>query len=120
MKRTLLLVSILLLVLAATLAVMRSRAARGGGPPAILSFAASAPEIRDGESVTITWETQGVPSVALEWGSGLRPRDTMQKQVGLPPSGSMILQPREDTIYVLECETAPAPLCTSSVSVRVK
>jgi len=120
MKRTLILVVLLLLALAVTLAVVHSRAARAAASPSIISFTATSREIRRGESVSLNWETEGVATVALEWGPENNPRYNMEKREGLPPSGTMTFQPQEDTIYVLECETTPAPLCTESATVRVR
>lgn len=120
MKRILLVVLLLLFALAGTLAVVRSRAARPASTPAVVSFTAIPQVIRRGESVTLNWETEGVPSVALEWGPELRPLDNKQKEEGLPSSGTMTFQPEEDTIYVLECEPEQAQMCTASASVRVR
>jgi hypothetical protein len=45
----------------------------------------------------------------------------MQWRAGLPPSGTMIVQPEENTVYVLECETASGQMCmTASATVRLK
>jgi hypothetical protein len=116
MKRTVLLVVILLLVLAGTMAVMRVLA----DPVAIISFTATPRVVMRGESVTLDWQTRGVPTVAIEWGPELNPGFNMQKKRGLPPSGMETFEPQEDTIYVLECETVPADACSQSVSVRVR
>ena len=118
MKRILLLVMFLLLALAATLAVVRNRAAAVS--PAILSFTATPQEIRRGESVQLDWSTEGVPTLALAWGPENGLRNNMQKREGLAPSGTMTFQPQEDTIYVLECETRPVLGCSASASVRVR
>ncbi len=122
MKRILLLALLLLFVLVATLGVMRTRVASSGAPnpPEIVSFTATPRIVSRGESVTLAWKTSGLASVAMEWGPDYHPRGTMQKRNGLPPSGTMIVQPKENSTYVLECETASGDMCMSaSVSVRV-
>ena len=122
MKRTLILLIFLLLALAGTLAVVRNREPQilPEVAPAIVSFTATPQVIAPGESITLDWETKGVSTVALEWGPANSPRGNLQKESILPPSGTRIFEPQEDTIYVLECETAPVPACTASATVRVR
>lgn len=123
MKRILLLVLSLLFVLVATLGIMRTGIASIGpaNTPEIVYFTATPRVISRGESVTLAWKTSGLASVAMEWKPEYHLRGAMQKLNGLPPSGTMIVQPREDTIYVLECESASGDMCISaSASVRVK
>jgi hypothetical protein len=123
MKRKLLLVLFLFLALTATLGVMVRRPASTGAviSPEIVSFTATPREINRGQSATLVWATRGADSVAMEWGPGLHPRGNMQRRTGLPPSGTMNVQPEEDTVYVLECNTDAEEACTlASVTVRVK
>jgi hypothetical protein len=122
MKRAVVLALLLLLVLAASLAFMRNHSSPRvpAGLPAIVSFTANPQQIGRGESVTLDWETQGVDTVAVEWGPADSPRGRMERREGLPPMGTQTFQPQEDTIYVLECETGPVPACTESTSVRVR
>ena len=123
MKRTLLLLLLLLFGLAVTLGLIRSRAARIGSSVfrEIVAFTATPRVISPGESATLAWETRGVVSVAMAWGPESNPRGNMQRRTGLPPLGTMTVQPKEDTVYVLECETDAGQVCMSaSASVRVK
>src|ERR1700722_17665460 len=119
MKRTF---SILLFLLpvSVTPGAIRSRAEPVG--PAIsrgiVSFTATPRMVKPGESVTLQWETRGATSVAIEWGPEHNTRGSMQKRTGLPPSGTMTLQPEEDTVYVLECDTPEGQTCMSA-STRV-
>jgi hypothetical protein len=57
----------------------------------------------------------------MEWGPQNHPRGNVQRRSGLPPAGTMTDQPEEDTVYVLNCETASGQTCMSaSATVRVK
>jgi hypothetical protein len=122
MKRTLIVVLFLMLAFGGTLAYMRSRPRPGGtgGTPTILFFAATPQEIIRGETVTLDWETQNVPTVAVKWGPSYNPDGNLQTRAGLPPVGSLTFQPQRDTIYVLECETTPPQMCMESASVHVR
>jgi hypothetical protein len=122
MKRTVILALFLMLAFAGTLAFVRSRSKPDitAETPTIMFFTASPQDIQRGGTVTLDWETQKVPTVALEWGPAGSPRDNLQKREGLPPTGTMTFEPQEDTIYVLECETTPVQMCTESASVRVR
>ena len=122
MKKTLLLTSFLLLTIAATPGVRRSSAFRiGPVMPEIVSFTANPKVIAHGETVTLAWEMRGVPSVSIAWGPEYHQRGTMQRKTELPPSGTMIVRPMENTLYVLECGTLAGDVCmAASASVRVK
>jgi hypothetical protein len=123
MKRTLLWLLFLLLALATALGVMRSRAARidPAISPEITSFTATPTVISPGESVTLAWKTRGALSVAMEWGPEYHVRRAMQKRTGLPPAGTMTVQPKENTVYVLECEVASGQMCMlASATVRMR
>jgi hypothetical protein len=121
-KRTFIVALFLLLAFAGSLAYVQSRPKPWltAETPTIMFFMASPQEISRGETVTLDWQTRQVPTLALEWGPAGKPRENMQKREGLPPTGTMTFQPQEDTIYVLECETTPAQMCTESASVRVR
>jgi hypothetical protein len=84
MKRTLLWLLFLLLALAVTLGLVRSRAARIGSviSPEIVSFTAIPKVISHGQSATLAWETRGVTSVAMERGPEHHPRGALQKSAG--------------------------------------
>jgi hypothetical protein len=123
MKRTLWLLVFLLLALAATLGVMRRRMTPVAGPisPGIVSFTATPRVISRGESATLAWTTRGLPSVAMEWGPEHGARGRMERRTGLPPNGAMTVQPGENTVYVLKCETESGQVCIeASATVRVK
>jgi hypothetical protein len=77
MKRTLLWLLFLLLALAVTLGLVRSRAARIGSviSPEIVSFTAIPKVISHGQSATLAWETRGVTSEH-------HPRGALQKSAG--------------------------------------
>jgi hypothetical protein len=123
MKRTTILLLLLLLTLAVSLGVMRIGAAPTGLgiSPEIVGFTASPQAITRGQSATLTWNTRATASVTMEWGPENRDRGSMQKKVGLPSSGTMVVQPEENTIYILECETRFGDMCMSaSTTVRVK
>jgi hypothetical protein len=121
MKRTFLLLLFLLPALAVTPGVVRNRAEPIGPPISrgIVSFTATPRTVKQGESVTLQWETRGATSVAIEWGPEHNPRGLNGKRTGLPPSGTMTLQPEEDTVYVLECDTPEGQTCMSA-STRVR
>jgi hypothetical protein len=92
-----------------------------GISPEIVGFTASPQAITRGQSATLTWNTRATASVTMEWGPENRDRGSMQKKVGLPSSGTMVVQPEENTIYILECETRFGDMCMSaSTTVRVK
>jgi hypothetical protein len=45
----------------------------------------------------------------------------MVRRAGLPASGTLALQPLEDTVYVLECEADEGRTCMAmSATVRVR
>jgi len=118
MKRVLLVLAVLLIV-AVTLGVMRNGELRT--EPEIVSFTATPRIVSPGASSTLAWETRGVASVALEWGPVWGPRGNREMHPGLPPTGTMTVEPKENTIYVLECETTSGTMCMSqSVTVQVK
>jgi hypothetical protein len=123
MKRILFLLVFLLLAFAVTLGVVRGRAAWIGSviPRDIVTFTATPRTIKMGDSATLLWEVSGATSVAMEWGPARHFRGSMQRRTGLPASGTMTVQPEEDTIYVLECESDFGQTCMSaSVTVRVR
>lgn len=89
--------------------------------PRIESFTATPKVIHAGDSVTLAWVARGVPSVGIAWAPERRPRDSMQRRKDLPPSGTMVVKPEVDTVYVLECESEEGVVCMSaSATVRVK
>src|SRR5215469_10065609 len=114
----------LLLAVAVALGVVRSLApgvGSGTGYPEIVSFKATPRVISLGDSSVLSWETRGTTSLAMEWTPERAPRGNMQRVTGLPPSGTMTVQPKEDTVYVLVCETPSDSTCASmSVTVQVR
>ena len=123
MKRTVLVLILVPIALLVAFGVARSRAARTEPVilPKIVSLTATPRMIKRGESVTVAWEARGTQSMAMEWGPTLHPDVARKRRTGLPSSGTMIDQPEETTIYVLECEDALGYVCTSaSTTVMVK
>jgi hypothetical protein len=123
MKRTTILLLLLLVALAASLGVMRSGAAPTGLgiSPEIVTFTATPQTIARGQSATLTWNTRSTASVTIESGPESRERGSMEKHAGLPSAGTLIVHPEENTVYVLECETVFGDMCMSaSTTVRVK
>jgi hypothetical protein len=123
MKRILVLSLFVLAAIAAVRGAARSRVDTIGPARSaeIVSFTATPRTIKPGESVTLAWETRGAASVTLKWSPERRTRAGMQRRTGLPPSGTLRVEPEEDTIYVLECEQASGQVCmAASASIRVR
>jgi hypothetical protein len=106
----------LFFVLAMTMGVVGKTGPQGGLgiSPEIASFTATPRIVVPGENVTLTWKTRGAVSVTIEWGPEDHPRGTLQQRTGLPGSGTLVMQPRENTVYVLSCETATGVMCMSA------
>lgn len=89
--------------------------------PRIVSFYATPDAVKRGDTATLTWETTGASMISMRVHTALGRNDENETKRGLPPKGTLKVQPREDTIYVLECEGAMGGRSVSqSVSVRVK
>ncbi|HVW07789.1 MAG TPA: hypothetical protein VHC90_04365 [Bryobacteraceae bacterium] len=87
--------------------------------PRIISFYATPESVKRGDTATLTWETTGAASVLMHVHTVLGRNE--ETRSGLPPKGTVKVQPREDTVYVLECEGGIGGHSVSqSVSVRVK
>ncbi len=112
----------LMIVLFAALGLSRTGVARVGLGiyPEIVQFTASAEAVRAGEPVTLTWATRGADSVVLESGAENAPRDRVQRITGLPPMGSLKMQPTETTVYELTCETGSTGQMCMPTRVTVK
>ncbi len=83
----------------------------------ILSFTATPTHVVPGGTVTLEWTTRGVETVALDW---MPKGEHSQHRAGLPPSGTLAVQPKVTTRYVLNCEADSGNSCASqSVTVRV-
>jgi len=92
-----------------------------GGAPEIVKFEVNPRVINRGQSVTLSWQTRGAGTVAIEWAPQNQPRGKMVRRAGLPASGTLVVQPPEDTVYVLECEADEGRTCmTMSATVRVR
>jgi hypothetical protein len=92
-----------------------------GNQVRIISFTATPPKIRMGESVTIAWKTTGIQSVSIDWAPAKKSRGQWQRRAGLPPEGSLTITPTESTVFILTCETAAGPVCASaSVTVELQ
>ena len=91
---------------------------RSGGTDRVLPGKSTS--ARSGQSVTIAWETTGATALAIEW-RPLMHREEVKRSTGLPTKGSMEDHPKENTIYVLECESQLGSVCASaSTTVLVK
>ncbi len=56
----------------------------------------------------------------MEWCPESDPRGQIHRMDGLPPKGTMTVEPKESTIYILECETKEWMCATASATVRVE
>ena len=97
----------LLIAVMAVLGLSRVGVARVGLGiyPEIVSFTAVPDTVHAGEAVTLNWVTRGAESVTVDYGPENAPRDRVQHVAGLPPMGSLKMQPTETTVYELSCET---------------
>lgn len=123
MKTNFLLLLSLLLVTAAALGVMRSRAEPTGlgFSPEVVTFTATPAVVHPGQPVTLAWQTRGTVSVAMEWGPEKPSRDAVELRAGLPSSGTMTVTPQADTVYELRCYTVAGPMCLPiSTTVRTR
>jgi hypothetical protein len=123
MKTNFLLLLSLLLVTAAALGIMRARAKPTGlgFSPEVVAFTATPSVVHAGEPVTLTWQTRGTTSVAMEWGPEKPSRDAVELRAGLPSSGTMTVMPKADTVYELRCYTVAGPMCLPiSATVRTR
>ena len=126
MKNNFLLLLVLLVTVAAALGIMKGGSTvKGLGiSPEIVSFTATPAVVRPGEPVTLAWETRGTVSVAMEWGTRriLPSAPSCSWPRGCAPSsGTMTVQPKEETVYELRCYTVAGPMCLpASTTVRTK
>ena len=123
MKTNFLLLLIILLAVAVTLGIMKSRTSPTGMgfSPEVVAFTATPEVVNPGDPVTLAWETRGTASVALEWGPEKPSRDTVELRSGLPSSGTMTVRPKANTVYELRCYTGAGPMCVPiSTTVHTK
>jgi hypothetical protein len=123
MKTNFTLLMLLLLVTAAALGIIRSRATPTGlgFSPEIVTFTATPSVVHPGEPVKLEWKSRGTVSVAMEWGPEKPSRDVLQLRAGLPSSGTMTVLPTADTVYELRCYTVAGPMCLPlSATVRTR
>lgn len=115
---------LLVFALATTLGTRQTQAGQDGLGvyPEIYTFKATPSVIRPGQSVTLSWKTRGTTSVTMDFGPEQHhTRDNMQRRAGLPSSGTMTVNPKEDTVYEMKCDTVAGPMClTASVTVRMQ
>jgi hypothetical protein len=108
---------------ATALTVIHNRA-RGSGQttyPEIISFKATPRVIHAGEAAELSWETTSTGSIAMEWARVSDPQGDIHRLDGLPPKGAMKVEPKESTIYILECEATTGWVCAAaSATVRVE
>jgi hypothetical protein len=123
MKRTFGLLLLLFFLLAVALGVMRLHGAtlKSVILPEIVSFTVTPRVISRGQSATLAWDVRGAPTVAIAWCPESHPRGNVQRQSGLPAVGTLTVQPVENTVYILECETDYGQTCVSaSATLQVK
>jgi hypothetical protein len=123
MKRTMLWLLFLIFVVAVSLGFLRSHEQISGLGvyPEVVAFTATPPVVAPGDPVTLSWDTRGTTAVTLKWGPESRPDEPMQGRTGLPPAGTITLNPMENTVYVLRCETVAGVMCMSaSTTVHTK
>jgi hypothetical protein len=97
----------LLLVVTAVVGFSRVKAVHTGlgTYPEIFALNAQPEVIQPGDFTTISWSARGAASVTLESTPDNAGPEVTRLQKGLPPVGSMKVQVRETTNYVLRCET---------------
>jgi hypothetical protein len=98
----------LLLITSAGLGLSRIKETRPGMGfyPEIAPFNAAPEAIRPGQSATLSWQTRGAMSVSvLEMTGEEGAARSSRMLTGLPPAGSLKVEPRETTIYRMRCET---------------
>lgn len=77
------------------------------GAPQVVSFAATPASIVAGQNTTISWQTTGATSVAIDQGVGMQ-----------PANGSTTVSPTQTTLYTLTA-TGPGGQTTSLLTVTV-
>lgn len=84
----------------------------------ILSFSATPTIVAPGGKVMLEWKTRGVDTVAIDW---MAQGSRSQRRAGLPANGTLEVQPKVTTRYILDCEADSGNACASqSVTVRVQ
>jgi hypothetical protein len=85
--------------------------------PEVARFTAAPEAVRAGDPVTLSWETRGTAAIRLE---AVRESGTEVLR-GLPPAGSITIQPRETTTWRIRCETAFSGLmCNPAVVAQIE
>lgn len=110
----------LLLTLSAVLGYVRPKEGRPGLGiyPEVAPLNAAPGLISAGETATLTWSSRGAVSVTLE--SIPEGRSEAEGVVrGLPPAGSITVQPRQTTVYRMRCETPFAGTRCAGVETQV-
>ena len=123
MKRTMLWLMFLIFVVAVSLGFLRSHENISGLGiyPEVVSFTATPAVVAPGGTVTLDWDTRGTTAVTLKWAPESRPDEPMQGRTGLPPKGTLTLNPQESTVYILRCDTVAGVMCMSaSTTVHTK
>ena len=84
----------------------------------ILSFTATPARVSPGGNVTLEWKTRGVETVAIDW---MAEGSQSQRRGGLPANGTLTVQPKVTTRYILDCAADSGNSCASqSVTVQVR
>ncbi|HXE63093.1 MAG TPA: hypothetical protein VN519_06105 [Bryobacteraceae bacterium] len=124
-RRNFWLVLFLLLAFAVASGIMRNKSLQLSTivpyiRPQIVSFTATPRQIRRGEPVTLSWATNGTTMVSIESLPQFNRGRSGGKKTGLPPWGTMTVQPEEDMVYILTCDVPKGePAVSSRVWVQV-
>lgn len=86
--------------------------------PEVAPFTAVPASIRAGEPATLKWASRGAVSVSLEAIPEGRPEGASELR-GLPPAGTITVQPRETTVYRMRCETAFSGTACAGIEARI-
>ena len=113
MKRNSTMVLVLVLGVSIALGFLRSKAGPMGlgFSPEIVTFTATPEVANPGQPVTLAWNARGAAALTMQWGPENHTPATAQQKTDLPPVGTMTVQPAEDTVYELRCETVAGPMC---------
>lgn len=111
------------LLLLATLdpcqAVARDENTREDQKSSAFRFEVQPREIAPGETAILRWSIKDATKVLIEEAS--KSRGELRKIGNFAPIGSLLVQPKEDTTYVLTCEGSTTYSCASAtLRVRVK
>ena len=98
----------LLLVAGVALGVVRGNDPYIGllGVPDVVTFTATPAEIVPGQAVKLDWKTRGAASITIDFGPPDQSRSAYEHHANLPPTGSLVVKPKVDSVFVMGCDTA--------------